>query len=55
MVAPDDEGAPMGLYLDVPYCSQILVPNASSPLNDPTGCWYAMLGARATATPQHPV
>jgi hypothetical protein len=41
MGAPDYEGAPMGLYLDVPYCSQILVPNASSPLNDPTGCWYA--------------
>ncbi|QYU70862.1 hypothetical protein J4558_12450 [Leptolyngbya sp. 15MV] len=31
----------MGVYLDVPYCTQLRFPNACSEDNDPTGCWYA--------------
>jgi hypothetical protein len=31
----------MGVILDVPYCNQLNFPNGCSPLNDPTGCWYA--------------
>ena len=31
----------MAVYLDVPYCNQLRFPGQSSPLNDPTGCWYA--------------
>ncbi|MFL5338896.1 MAG: papain-like cysteine protease family protein [Gemmataceae bacterium] len=31
----------MGVILDVPYCNQLRFPNGCSPLNDPTGCWYA--------------
>lgn len=31
----------MGIYLDVPYCTQNRFPNACSEENDPTGCWYA--------------
>ncbi len=31
----------MGVYLDVPYCTQIRFPRMSHELNDPTGCWYA--------------
>lgn len=31
----------MGVYLDVPYCSQLRYPNSCSEDNDPTGCWYA--------------
>ena len=30
----------MAVYLDVPYCNQLSVPESSSALNDPTGCWY---------------
>ncbi len=30
----------MAVYLDVPYCNQLSVPESSSVLNDPTGCWY---------------
>lgn len=48
----------VAVYLDVPYCNQLSVPEACSVFNDPTGCWYCsacMIGWYFEAGPRQGV